>query len=37
MTTFDDSTPGHFRLLEKEDGQTVLDPDCAVAILKNFG
>lgn len=37
VITLDDSTPGHFRLLEKEGGQTVPDPDCAVAILKDFG
>lgn len=37
VITFDDSTTGHFRLLEKENGETVLDPDCAVAILRDFG
>ncbi|MFZ5632480.1 MAG: putative glycoside hydrolase [Bacillota bacterium] len=37
IITFDDSTEGHFRLLEKSDGETVPDPDCAVAILKDFG
>ncbi|MFZ5643081.1 MAG: putative glycoside hydrolase [Bacillota bacterium] len=37
VLTFDDSTPGHFRLLEKENGETAVDPDCAVGILKDFG
>lgn len=37
IITFDDSTPGHFRLLEKKNGETALDPDCAVGILKDFG
>ncbi|HBV98335.1 MAG TPA: hypothetical protein DEF36_15010 [Desulfotomaculum sp.] len=37
VLTFDDSTPGHFRLLEKENGETVTDPDCAVGILMDFG
>lgn len=36
IITFDDSTAGHFRLLEK-DGETVVDPDCAVGILRDFG
>lgn len=36
VITFDDSTIGHFRLLEKENGETTLDPDCAVAILRDF-
>ena len=36
VLTFDDSTPGHFRLLEKENGEMV-DPDCAVGILMDFG
>ncbi|MCL6479034.1 MAG: polysaccharide deacetylase family protein [Peptococcaceae bacterium] len=37
VITFDDSTEGQFRLLEKSGGETVPDPDCAVAILKDFG
>ncbi len=36
VLTFDDSTPGHFRLLEQEDGTTVPDPDCAAGILMDF-
>lgn len=36
ILTFDDSTPGHFRLLEK-DGETTVDPHCAVGILRAFG
>lgn len=35
VITFDDSTPGHFRLLEK-DGELVVDPNCAVGILREF-
>ncbi len=37
VITFDDSTPGHFRLLEDENGKLIPDPDCAVGILKSFG
>lgn len=37
VITFDDSTGGQFRLPEKESGETAPDPDCAVAILKDFG
>ncbi|MTI80426.1 MAG: hypothetical protein FH758_06000 [Firmicutes bacterium] len=37
VITFDDSTAGHFRLIEKEDGETMVDPDSAVGILKEFG
>ncbi len=36
IITFDDSTSGHFRLLENE-GELIVDPDCAVGILKEFG
>lgn len=36
VITFDDSTVGHFRLLEKADGETAVDPDCAVGILRSF-
>lgn len=36
VITFDDSTPGHFRLVEKDGGLKV-DPDCAVGILREFG
>lgn len=37
IITFDDSTPGHFRLLEDENGELKVDPNCAVGILKSFG
>lgn len=37
VITFDDGTPGQFRLLEKENGETAPDPDCAVGILMDFG
>ncbi|MBE0466777.1 MAG: polysaccharide deacetylase family protein [Candidatus Desulforudis sp.] len=36
VLTFDDGTAGHFRLLE-QDGEAVVDPDCAVGILQQFG
>jgi len=36
VITFDDSTPGQFRLLKKG-GETVVDPNCAVGILRDFG
>ncbi|MCR3922268.1 MAG: polysaccharide deacetylase family protein, partial [Firmicutes bacterium] len=36
VLTFDDGTSGHFRFLE-EDGELVLDPDSAVAILLQMG
>ncbi len=35
VLTFDDSSPGQFRLLEKSGGW-VIDPDCAVGILEAF-
>lgn len=35
VLTFDDSTPGQFRFLE-QDGELVVDPDCAVGILEQF-
>ncbi len=35
VLTFDDSSPGQFRLLEKSRGW-VIDPDCAVGILEAF-
>ena len=35
VLTFDDSSPGQFRYLERG-GDWVLDPDCAVAILEAF-
>ncbi|MTI85533.1 MAG: hypothetical protein FH756_16965 [Firmicutes bacterium] len=36
VITFDDSTPGHFRLLEDQNGELKIDPDSAVGILKDF-
>ncbi|MEW6572384.1 MAG: putative glycoside hydrolase [Bacillota bacterium] len=35
VLTFDDSTPGHFRLIEKN-GELTVDPNCAVGILRDF-
>lgn len=35
VLTFDDSSPGQFRYLEKN-GDWVVDPDCAVGILEQF-
>ncbi|OEH84742.1 hypothetical protein BHU72_07870 [Desulfuribacillus stibiiarsenatis] len=36
VLTFDDGTEGHFRLIEKENGEFFVDPDCAVGIIENF-
>jgi peptidoglycan/xylan/chitin deacetylase (PgdA/CDA1 family) len=35
VLTFDDSSPGQFRYIDK-DGTVVVDPDCAVGILDTF-
>jgi hypothetical protein len=35
ILTFDDSSPGQFRFIER-DGQWTIDPDCAVGILEDF-
>jgi peptidoglycan/xylan/chitin deacetylase (PgdA/CDA1 family) len=35
ILTFDDSSPGQFRYLERQ-GEWVIDPDCAVGILESF-
>jgi peptidoglycan/xylan/chitin deacetylase (PgdA/CDA1 family) len=35
VLTFDDSSPGQFRYLERE-GRLEIDPDCAVGILEAF-
>lgn len=35
VLTFDDSSPGQFRYLERSD-QTIIDPDCAVGMLEAF-
>jgi len=35
ILTFDDSSPGQFRYLEKN-GDWMVDPDCAVGILEQF-
>lgn len=34
--TFDDSTAGQFRYLQGNDGELVIDPDSAVAVLETF-
>jgi len=36
ILTFDDSTEGHFRFIEKENGELIADPDSAVGIIENF-
>ena len=35
ILTFDDSSPGQFRYVERQ-GEWVIDPDCAVGILEAF-
>ena len=35
VLTFDDSSPGQFRLIERN-GEWVTDPDCAIGILEAF-
>jgi len=35
ILTFDDSSPGQFRYLERQ-GEWVIDPDCAVGIIEAF-
>jgi len=35
ILTFDDSSPGQFKLIEKN-GEWIVDPDCAVGILAAF-
>ena len=35
VLTFDDSSPGQFRFIERQ-GKQVIDPDCAVGILEKF-
>ena len=35
ILTFDDSSPGQFRYIERQ-GQLVIDPDCAVGIIEAF-
>ena len=35
VLTFDDGTEGQFRYIE-EDGELVIDPDCAVGIMEDF-
>lgn len=37
VLTFDDASPGHFRYIVGEDGKKEIDPQCAVAILLEFG
>lgn len=36
VLTFDDATEGHFRFIEKDNGELVVDPDSAVGIIENF-
>ncbi len=36
VLTFDDSSPGQFRFLEQH-GDDVIDPECALGILEQFG
>lgn len=35
ILTFDDSSPGQFRYLERQ-GEWIIDPDCAVGVLEAF-
>ncbi len=35
ILTFDDSSPGQFRYLERQ-GELVIDPDCAIGIIEAF-
>lgn len=35
VLTFDDGTEGHFRYIE-QDGQRIIDPNCAVGVLQSF-
>ena len=36
VLTFDDATPGQFRLLEQPDGTLMVDPDSAVGVMEDF-
>lgn len=36
VLTFDDATEGHFRFIEKDNGELIVDPDSAVGIIENF-
>jgi peptidoglycan/xylan/chitin deacetylase (PgdA/CDA1 family) len=37
VLTFDDGTVGHCRYIETEDGTKMIDPECVVGILLDFG
>lgn len=36
VLTFDDATPGQFRLLEQDDGTLLVDPNSAVGVMEEF-
>lgn len=36
VLTFDDGHPSHFSLIQDENGEIVVDPDCAVGIITEF-
>jgi hypothetical protein len=36
VLTFDDSSPGQFRYLDRGDGQLEIDPRCAIGVLEAF-
>lgn len=36
VLTFDDATPGQFRLIEQEDGTLLVDPNSAVGVMEEF-
>lgn len=36
VLTFDDATPGQFRLIEQEDGSLLVDPNSAVGVMEEF-
>lgn len=36
VLTFDDTTPGQFRLIEQEDGNLLVDPNSAVGVMEEF-
>ncbi|HEV2128368.1 MAG TPA: polysaccharide deacetylase family protein [Thermomicrobiales bacterium] len=36
VLSFDDATPGQFRLIEQEDGNLLVDPNSAVGVMEEF-
>ncbi len=36
VLSFDDTTPGQFRLIEQEDGNLLVDPNSAVGVMEEF-